>query len=112
MISLVNRLLSYFPSKSKLLIINRFPPIAKLIIFIDSKDYSLIFIINFPLSFFFSNIGFKGVVINIVIIFNRIDSKRDIINIAIIFNIKYFFFSTGVFGITVRKINILTFYLT
>ena len=88
-----------------------------MIIFIDNKDYSFIFIINFSLLFFFSGIGFREVIINIVIIFNKVDFRRDTIDIIIIFNIKYPFFdigifNIGIFSIIIKRTSILTFYLT
>ena len=111
MVSLVNRLLSYFLSKFELLITNRFLPIAESIIFIDSRDYSLIFIINFLLPFF-SSISSEEIAINITIVFSRISFKRDTINIATIFSIKRPFFGADVFNIIIRKASVLAFYLT
>ena len=99
-------------SKSKLLITNRFLPVAESITLVDGGDYSLIFIINFPLPFFLNSIGFREVVINIAIIFGGIGFRRDIIDIATIFNIKRPFFGTGIFNIIIRKASILVFNLT
>ena len=73
MVSLVNKSLSFI-SKSKLLIINYFLPVAKLIIFIDSIDPNSIFI------FLFISIEGEDFTISIIIVFS-IASFRSLLGI-------------------------------